>query len=161
MDQDFSSVDHEDQNSRWTKYLPKDDTPMTPEGRKMVHRLECCDDEICTKYTTHRDWPEIIRDIKAAQQKEEVKVEKRILPHLNPILTHARKRSEAEMLGGDEDKRINEPSVENKDSKEIQDELTDEEIFYSTYIQKSDDMWEALDEEVKEIEKFFLSKNTK
>ena len=83
------------------------------------------------------------------------------MPHLNPILTHARKRSAAEMLGGDEDKRISEPSVENKDSKEIQDELTDEEIFYSTYIQKSDDMWEALDEEVKAIEKFFLSKNTK
>ena len=74
---------------------------------------------------------------------------------------HARKRSAAEMLGGDEDKRISEPSVENKDSKEIQDELTDEEIFYSTYIQKSDDMWEALDEEVKEIEKFFLNKKTK
>ena len=65
------------------------------------------------------------------------------------------------MLEGDEDKRISEPSVENKDSKEIQDELTDEEIFYSTYIQKSDDMWEALDEEVKEIEKFFLNKKTK
>ena len=77
MDQDFSNVDQEDQNSRWTKYLPKDDTPMTPEGRKMVHRLECCDDEICTKYTTHRDWPEIIRDIKAAKEKEEVKVEKK------------------------------------------------------------------------------------
>ena len=155
MDQDFSNVDQEDQNSRWAKYLPKDDTPMTPEGRKLVHRLECCDDEICSKYTTHRDWPEIIRDIKAAKEKEEVKVEKRILPHLNPILTHARKRSAAEMLGGDEDKRSSEPS------KEIQDELTDEELFYSTYIQKSDDMWEALDEEVKAIEKFFLSKKTK
>ena len=59
------------------------------------------------------------------------------------------------MLGGDEDKRSSEPS------KEIQDELTDEELFYSTYIQKSDDMWEALDEEVKEIEKFFLNKKTK
>ena len=59
------------------------------------------------------------------------------------------------MLGGDEDKRSIEPS------KEIEDKLTDEELFYSTYIQKSDDMWEALDEEVKEIEKFFLSKNKK
>ena len=128
---------------------------MTPEGRKLVHRLECCDDEICSKYTTHRDWPEIIRDIKAAKEKEEVKEVKRILPHLNPILTNARKRSAAEMLGGDEDKRSIEPS------KEIEDKLTDEELFYSTYIQKSDDMWEALDEEVKEIEKFFLSKNKK
>ena len=59
------------------------------------------------------------------------------------------------MLGGDEDKRSIEPS------KEIEDKLTDEELFYSTYIQKSDDMWEALDEEVEEIEKFFLNKKTK
>ena len=46
---------------------------------------------------------------------------------------------------------------EEKDAKE----LTDEELFYSTYIQKFDDMWEALEEEVTAIEKFFLNKNTK
>ena len=46
---------------------------------------------------------------------------------------------------------------EEKDAKE----LTDEELFYSTYIQKFDDKWEALEKEVTAIEKFFLNKNTK
>ena len=105
MDQEFSNVDHEDQNSRWTKFLPKDDTPMDPEGRKLVHRLEYCDDEVCTKSTKHRDWPELIKALKSEQHKNEEKTEKRILPHLNPIMKNATNRSAAELLGGNDQKR--------------------------------------------------------
>ena len=85
------------------------------------------------------------------------------MPHLNPLLKEATKRSAAELLGGDKKRRkVEEDDQQRRKVEEIDaKELSEEEIFYSTYIQKSDDMWEALEEEVNAIEKFFLDKNAK
>ena len=56
---------------------------------------------------------------------------------------------------GDEDKNVASKRAEmEKKSKE------NEEEFYASFVPKSDDMWEAL-EEVDAIEKFFLSKANK
>ena len=128
---------------------------MGPEERKFLHRLECCDDEVCA---LPMSWPQKIRAIKAAQNKKEEDVKpKRVLPHLNPLLTEFRegKRSLADILG-DEDK-----NVASKKAKMEKKSKENEEEFYASFVPKSDDMWEALEEEVDAIEKFFLSKKNK
>ena len=132
---------------------------MGPEERKFLHRLECCDDEVCAKSTLPMSWSQKARALKAAKnnKKEEEVKPKRVLPHLNPLLTEFRegKRSLADILG-DEDK-----NVASKKAKMEKKSKENEEEFYASFVPKSDDMWEALEEEVDAIEKFFLSKKNK
>ena len=131
---------------------------MGPDERKFFHRLECCDDEVCAKSTLPMSWSQKARAIKAAQNKKEEDVKpKRVLPHLNPLLTEFRegKRSLADILG-DEDK-----NVASKREKLEKKSKENEEEFYASFVPKSDDVWEALEEEVDAIEKFFLSKSNK
>ena len=46
--------------------------------------------------------------------------------------------------------------------KEDEEEITDEQLFYSTFVLESDDLWGALYEEEKKIEEFFkMRRHTK
>ena len=42
-----------------------------------------------------------------------------------------------------------------------EDPFKEEDLFYSTYVPKSDDMWQALEDECEEIEKYFKNKSSK
>ena len=42
-----------------------------------------------------------------------------------------------------------------------EDPFKEEDEFYSSYVPKSDDMWQAFQDECEEIEKFFKNKSSK
>ena len=51
---------------------------------------------------------------------------------------------------------------EDQEDKNDEEEETDEQLFYSTFVLKSDDLWEALTEEEEKIEEFFkMRRNSK
>ena len=91
----------------------------------------------------------------------------KILPHLNPKLTAYRKKLEEKEALEKEDQEDQEDQEDEEDEKDEEDksdeeEETDEQLFYSTFVLKSDDLWEALTEEEEKIEEFFkLRRNTK
>ena len=79
----------------------------------------------------------------------------KILPHLNPKLTAYRKKLE-------EKEALEKEDQEDQEDKNDEEEETDEQLFYSTFVLKSDDLWEALTEEEEKIEEFFkMRRNTK
>ena len=178
MDPELSDVDLEDQNSRWTKYLKKD----TVVDKKSLHIIECCEDEICPNSKLPKTMPQLIASMKAEKNKKEDSSPptKKILPHLHPLVTEfrrslqqkrpaselegiveikeTRKKSPADLLRAKE--MMEETPIDEQLFKD-EDPFKEEDLFYSTYVPKSDDMWQALEDECEEIEKYFKNKSSK
>ena len=146
------------------KFLPNGTVPDANE-RKLLHQLECCEEEVCLNQKT-RTIEEIAKALKAAKTNPSITNNNKtqIMPHLNPLLTAYRKNKEA-MEKKDEkeedDEEDSKDSEESEESEDSEDEEDEEELFYKTFVLHSDDMWEALHEEEQKIEEFFQMRRKK
>ena len=146
---------------RWAKFLPNGTAPDAKE-RKLLHQLECCEEEVCLNQKT-RTIEEIAEALKAAKSNPSTtnNNKTKIMPHLNPLLTAYRKNREAMEKKDEEEENDEEDSNESVESEDSEDEEDEEELFYKTFVLHSDDMWEALHEEEQKIEEFFQMRRKK
>ena len=127
-EQDSFILYQEDKDSRWAKFLPNGTAPDAKE-KKLLHQLECCEEEICLN-RKHRTMEELIKALKSSTPNPTTNNNTpKILPHLNPKLTAYRKKLEEK------------EALEKEDEEDEEDKTDDEQLFYSTFVLKSDDLW--------------------
>ena len=132
MDPELSDIDIEDQNSRWTKYL-KEDTVV---GKKSLHIIECCEDEVCPNSKIPKTMPQLIASMKAEKNKKQDSSppKKKILPHLHPLVTEYRrslqqKRPASALEGIVERKKKKSPADLLRAKEMMEESKNDEKLF--------------------------------